>query len=78
MSYLSETGHGLTGDDLIAVEARDEAQGLVLVLPPFQLAKDQRSKYLHILQDTRDERGLAERINRRFPGDIEVVREARL
>lgn len=38
MSYLSETGHGLTGDDLIAVEARDETQGLVLVLPPLQLA----------------------------------------
>lgn len=33
LSYLSETGHGLTGDDLIAVEARDEAQRLVLVLP---------------------------------------------
>lgn len=50
MSYLSEASHGLTGDDLIAVEARDEAQGLVLVLPSFQLAQDQRSKYLHILQ----------------------------
>lgn len=78
MSYLSETGHGLTGDDLIAVEARDEAQGLVLVLPPFQLTQDQRSKYLHILQDTREERCLAERINRGLPGDSEVVHEARL
>ncbi len=54
--YLSETGHGLAGDDLIAAEARNEAQGLVLVLPSFQLAQDQRSEYLHILQDTRDER----------------------
>lgn len=56
LSYLSETGHRLTGDDLIAVEARDEAQSLVLVLPSFQLAQDQRSEYLHILQNTRDER----------------------
>lgn len=50
MSYLSETSHGLAGDDLIAVEARDEAQGLVLVLSSFQLAQDQRSEYLHILE----------------------------
>lgn len=50
-SYLSETGHGLAGDDLIAAQARDEAQGLVLALPPFQLAQDQRSEYLHILRD---------------------------
>lgn len=56
VSYLSETGHGFTGDDLIAVKARDETQGLVLVLPSFQLAQDQCSEYLHILQDTRDER----------------------
>lgn len=56
MSYLSETGHGLAGDDLIAAEAGDETQGLVLVLPSFQLAQDQRSEYLHFLQGTRDER----------------------
>lgn len=54
MSYLSETGHGLAGDDLIAAEAGDETQGLVLVLPSFQLAQDQRSEYLHFLQGTRD------------------------
>lgn len=78
MSYLSETGHGLAGDDLIAAEAGDETQGLVLVLPSFQLAQDQRSEYLHFLQGTRDERWLAERINRQFPEDIEVAHEARL
>lgn len=50
MSYLPETGHGLAGDDLIAVEAGNEAQGLVLVLPSFQLAQDQRSEYFHILK----------------------------
>lgn len=55
-SYLSEASHGLTGDDLIAVEARDEAQRLVLVLPPFQLAQDQRSKYLHFLKEVRENR----------------------
>lgn len=69
-SYLSETGHWLAGDDLIAAEARDEAQGLVLVLPSFQLAQDQSTEYLHILQDIRDERWLAERINRQFPENI--------
>lgn len=55
-SYLSEASHGLAGDDLIAVEARDEAQRLVLVLPSFQLAQDQRSKYLHFLKEAREDR----------------------
>lgn len=71
--YLSEAGHGFTRDDLIAVEAWNETQGLVLVLPSFQLAQDQCPEYLDILQDTRDDRWVAERINRQFPEDIEVV-----
>lgn len=33
--YLSEAGHGLAGDDLIAAETGDEAQRLVLVLSSF-------------------------------------------
>lgn len=75
VSYLSEAGHGLAGDDLIAAEAGDEAQGLVLVLPSFQLAQDQRSEYLHILQDIRDERWQAEWINRRLADVTEALHE---
>lgn len=51
--FLSEAGHGLTGDDLIATETGDKAQGLVLVLSSLQLAQDQRSEYLHILFEVR-------------------------
>lgn len=35
--HLSEPSHGLARDDLVAVQAGDEAQGLVLVLSSFQL-----------------------------------------
>lgn len=69
-SYLPEPGHRLTGDDLIAAKARDEAQGLVLVLPSFQLTQDQSAEYLNILKNIGDERWLAERINRQFPDNI--------
>lgn len=53
--YLSESGHRLAGDDLISAQTGDEAQGLVLVLPAFQLAQDQSTENLHVLQGTRDE-----------------------
>lgn len=53
--YLSESGHRLAGDDLISAQTGDEAQGLVLVLPAFQLAQDQSAENLHVLQGTRDE-----------------------
>ena len=52
LAHLSESGHGLAGDDLIVVEPREEAQSLVLVLPSLQLPQDQRTEYLHILQHT--------------------------
>lgn len=54
--YLSESGHGLAGDDLISAQTGDEAQGLVLVLSAFQLAQDQRSEDLHILPGKQEKR----------------------
>lgn len=57
-AYLSESGHGLAGDDLIVVKAGNEAQGLVLVLPSFQLPQDERSEYLHILQHRHKREGM--------------------
>lgn len=50
--HLSEPSHRLAGDDLIAVQAGDEAQGLVLVLSSFQLTQDQSPEYLDILEQT--------------------------
>lgn len=67
-SYLSESRHGLTGDDFITAEARDEAQRLVLVLPSLQLTQDQRSEYLHFLQEARED----EHINRRLLKDTAI------
>lgn len=49
--YLSESGHGLAGDDFISAQTGDEAQGLVLVLSTFQLAQDQSSEDFHILRE---------------------------
>lgn len=68
VSYLPETGHGLAGDDLIAVEAGHEAQGLVLVLPSFQLAQDQRSEYFHILKKPKGRE--MKKLNRWLPESI--------
>lgn len=39
-SYLSQLGHGLTGDDLVAVEPCDKAECLELALAPLQLPQD--------------------------------------
>lgn len=54
--FLSESGHGLAGDELIVVEVRDEAQGLVLALAPLQLPKDERPEDLHMLFEVSDKR----------------------
>lgn len=50
-AYLSQFGHGLAGDDFVAVQPGDEAKSLELALSPFQFPKDQGSEYLHLLRE---------------------------
>lgn len=38
--YLPQLGHGLAGDDLVAVQPGHKAQGLELALAPLQLPQD--------------------------------------
>lgn len=49
-THLPQLGHGLTGDDLIAVQPGDKAEGLELTLPLLQLPQDQGSEDFHILK----------------------------
>lgn len=38
--YLPQLGHGLAGDDLVAVQPGHKAQSLELALAPLQLPED--------------------------------------
>lgn len=51
--HLPQLGHGLAGDDLVAVEPRDKAEGLELALAPLQLPQDQGTENLHLLTKTK-------------------------